>query len=106
MAPYSSTERKSEIEHDVRQLQLAEAETIEHLLELVGERRHAVGAKQAGQPLERVHRAEHVVDEPGIDLPRAQPLVDRQQIAPQAPLDDLLRLGEELLARPISSLHG
>ena len=31
--------------------------------------------------------------------------VDRQQIAPQ-PLDDLLRLGEELLARPISSLHG
>src|SRR5262249_50403092 len=52
------------------------------------------------QPLERVHRAEGVVDQLVID-PRAGALlergVEREQVARQA-LDDLLRLADEFVA--------
>ncbi len=94
---------EEQIEHRGRELDAAEAEVIEQLLELVRERRHAVGAEEPGEPLERVHRAEDVVDQPRVDAPAADPLVEAEQIAAQ-PLDDLLGLGEELVARAVADL--
>ena len=100
-APVELDRAEEQVEHRGGELDAAEAEVIEQLFELVRERRHAVGAEEPGQPLERVHRAEDVVDEARIDAPGADPLVEPEQIAAQT-LDDLLRLGEELVARAVT----
>ena len=76
---------------------------IEQLFQLVRERRHAVGAEEPGQPLERVHRAEDVVDEARIDAPVGIPSSSPSRSRPET-LDDLLRLGEELVARAVTPL--
>ncbi len=92
---------EEQIEDAGRELEAAEAKIVEELLELVRERRHARRAEEPREALQRVHRAEDVVDEAGVDAADALALVDREQIAAEA-LDDLLRLGEELLPRAIA----
>ena len=60
------------------------------------------GAEQPGQALQRVDGAEDVVDRAGSTCPARHALVEREQIAAE-PLDDLLRLGEELVARAVAA---
>ena len=80
------------------ELDAAEAQIVEHVLETMRERTEPRGAEQPCQTLQRVNRAESFVDQRGIADPSLDCRIQTEQISRQG-LDDLLRLGEELLAR-------
>src|SRR6478735_9704782 len=67
------------------------------------ERAEAYGTEQTGQPLQRVHRAEGLVDQRWIADAGLDRGIQAEQISRQS-LDDLLRLGEELFARFVGQL--
>ena len=96
---WNSADRlEQEIERRRLQLDAPEAQPVEQVLEVVRQVRHARDAEEAGEPLERVHGAEGVVDDLGIEGALRALLVEHEQIAIER-LDDLLRFGEELLQR-------
>ena len=62
---------------------------------------HHRRAEETGQPLQRVNGAKDVVDELGVTAAAPADVVEREEIATET-VDDLLGLGEELLARLFS----
>ena len=102
-APVELDGPEEEVEHRRRELDAPEPQIVEQVLELVREaRHHARRAEEPREPLQRVDRAEDVVDELRIAAaPSCSSLVEREQIAAQ-PVDDLLRFGEELSRAPLS----
>ena len=63
----------------------------------MGEAADGIEAEQTGQRLERVSRTKQPVDEIRIDFVARGPLVPQICEPPAHALDDLLRLGDELL---------
>ena len=100
-APVELDGLEEQIEDLRRELDAPEAQVVEQVLELVREAAHHRGAEEAGEALQRVHGAEDVVDELGVAAAAPADVVEREEIAAQA-VDDLLRLGEELLARLVA----
>jgi hypothetical protein len=60
-------------------------------------------AEQPGQALQRVDRAEDVVDQVRIGRALLQGIVQREDVAAET-FDDLLGLGEELLPRAVDDV--
>ena len=97
-APIELDRLEEEVEHRGRDLDSPEAQVVEQVLELVRQAAHDRGAEEPREPLQRVNGAEDVVDEVGVARAALHELVEREEIATQ-PVDELLRLREELLAR-------
>ncbi len=90
--------------HDLlAELELAEPQVIEQVFELVREGAHPSRAEEPSQALERMDRAEDVVDELGISAARGPPAVENEQIARQG-FDDLVGFREELLPSLVAQL--
>src|SRR5690606_14303185 len=84
------------VEYVERELHAPESERVQQVLEAVGQRSEARRPEQPSQPLERVDGTKRFVDELRIRVALPLRRVQRQEIAREG-LDDLLRLGEELL---------
>ena len=93
---------KQQVEHLRGDLETTEPQVVEHGLQLVAQRRHGGRAEETGEPLQRVHGAEHFVEQLGIVALGAHERVEREQIAAQR-VEDLLRLGEELFTRAVAN---
>ena len=102
---------EEEIEHGRAEIDPAEAQVVEDVLELVREPRHPGRAKEACKSLERVDAAEDVVDELGVDPALLAEIVEHEQVAPE-PVDQLLGFAEEIVScaavppSPGSVAHG
>ncbi len=97
---------KKQVEHLLGELDLSEAQIVEHILELVRERAHACSAEKSGQPLQRMDGAKDIVDQFGLGGALPPSVVELEQI-PRQTLDDLVRLGEEFLPRLVAHVgHG
>ena len=100
---------EQQVERRVVERDAIEAQVVEQVLELVGERRQSDRAEERGQALQRVHRPEHVVQHVGGRAALALGAVEREEIARQR-VDELLGLREELFSRlvrgvPVAAFH-